>query len=244
MSASLRWESASRSEVGNVRKLNEDAMLDLSARGLWVVADGMGGHDAGDVASKMVTDRLRGIESHDTFSAFVNDVEDRVLDANERLYDMARGRGDAIIGCTVAALLANGRHCLSVWAGDSRVYRLRDGKLEQLTRDHSEIEELLERGEISPEAAGTHASQNVVTRAVGGAERLFLDYAIDEVRSGDRFLICSDGLYKELSPSDLAEQLKTPTCVAACDALLEAALGRECSDNVTAIVVDFHEAKE
>ena len=86
MTASFRWESASRSEVGNVRKLNEDAMLDLSARGLWVVADGMGGHDAGDIASKMVTDRLRGVDSHDKLSAFVNDVEDRVLDANGRLY--------------------------------------------------------------------------------------------------------------------------------------------------------------
>jgi serine/threonine protein phosphatase PrpC len=244
MSSAFRWESASRSEVGNVRKLNEDAMLDLSARGLWVVADGMGGHDAGDIASKMVTDRLRSIDVHDTFSAFVNDVEDRVLDANERLYDMAHRRGDAIIGCTVVALLANGRHCLSVWAGDSRVYRLRDGQLEQLTRDHSEVEELLERGEISPESAGTHASQNVVTRAVGGAERLFLDYAVDEVRDGDRFLLCSDGLYKELSSADLTERLKTATCVAACDALLETAMGRECADNVTAIVVDFHEAKE
>ena len=242
---SFRWESASRSEVGNVRKLNEDAFLDLSARGLWVVADGMGGHDAGDVASRMVTDRLRGVESHDDFSGFVNDVEDRVLDANQRLYSMAsQADGDKIIGCTLAALLASGRHCLSVWAGDSRVYRLRDGQLEQLTRDHSEVEELLERGELSPESAGNHAAQNIVTRAVGGAERLFLDYAVDEIRDGDRFLICTDGLYKELSPEDLTERLKTPTCVAACDALLETALERDCGDNVTAIVVDFREAKE
>jgi protein phosphatase len=244
MSSELRWESASRTEVGNVRKLNEDAMLDLATRGLWVVADGMGGHDAGDIASKMVTDRLRGVDTHDTFSAFVNDVEDRVLEANERLYDMAHDRGNIIIGCTVAALLAKGRHCVSLWAGDGRVYRLRDGKLQQLTRDHSEIEEMLERGEISADSVSTHASQNIVTRAVGGADRLFLDYAVDEVRDGDRFLICSDGLYKELSSADLTERLKAATCTAACDALLETALGRECADNVTAIVVDFHEAKE
>ncbi len=247
MSAALsfRWEAASRSEVGNVRKLNEDSMLELSARGLWAVADGMGGHAAGDVASQMVTDRLRGVEPHTSFSGLVDDVEDRVLDANRRLYSMAsESEGNKIIGCTLAALLANGRHCLSVWAGDSRVYRLRDAKLEQLTRDHSEVEELLARGELSPESANTHAAQNIVTRAVGGSDRLFLDYSLDEIRDGDRFLICTDGLYKELSAPELTEQLKMPTCVRACDALLDAALARECGDNVTAIVVDFHAAKE
>jgi protein phosphatase len=241
----FRWQSAARSEVGNVRKLNEDACLDLSARGLWVVADGMGGHAAGDVASKMVTDNLRGVDNHDKLSALVNDVEDRVLDANRRLYAMAAmGDGNKIIGCTVAALLANGRHCVCAWAGDSRVYRLRGGAFEQITRDHSEVEELLERGEISKESASAHAAQNIVTRAVGGAEQLFLDYSVDEIRDGDRFLICSDGLYKELPDAKLVEQLRNPSCVDACDHLLDTALAGECADNVTAIVIDFRAAKD
>jgi len=242
--ASFRWESASRSEVGNVRKLNEDACLDLSPSGLWVVADGMGGHAAGDVASRMVTEKLRSVGKHERFSELVNDVEDRVLEANERLYSMAtQGGEERIIGCTFVGLLTNGTHCVSVWAGDSRVYRLRAGKLEQITRDHSEVEEMLQRGEISANSVEAQAAQNVVTRAVGGTDRLFLDYTVDEIHDNDRFLLCSDGLYKELSPDDLTAQLGNTGCAAACDALLVAALGRECSDNVTAIVVDFHEAK-
>jgi protein phosphatase len=241
----FRWQSAARSEVGNVRKLNEDACLDLSARGVWVVADGMGGHAAGDVASKMVTDNLRGVDNHEKFSDLVNDVEERVLDANRRLYSMAMlGDDNKIIGCTVVALLANGRHCVCAWAGDSRVYRLRGGKLAQITRDHSEVEELIERGEISKEAASAHAAQNIVTRAVGGAEQLFLDYTVHEIRDGDRFLICSDGLYKELADDKLVERLGNPSCVAACNELLDTALAGECADNVTAIVVDFRAAND
>jgi protein phosphatase len=243
--SSFRWESASRSEVGNVRKHNEDACLDLSSRGLWVVADGMGGHEAGDVASRMVTDDLRSVGAHRKFSKLVNEVEDRVLEANERLYSMATQSGEErIIGCTFAGLLTNGTHCVSMWAGDSRVYRLRDGKLEQITRDHSEVEEMLQRGEISEDSVEAQAAQNVVTRAVGGTDRLFLDYSLDEIHDKDRFLICSDGLYKELSPDDLTSQLGATDCATACKALLEAALERECSDNVTAIVVDFRAAKE
>jgi protein phosphatase len=242
--SSFRWESASRSEVGNVRKLNEDACLDLSSRGLWVVADGMGGHAAGDVASRMVTEKLLSVAKHERFSKFVDDVEDRVLETNERLHSMATQSGEErIIGCTFVGLLTNGTHCLSVWAGDSRVYRLRAGKLEQITRDHSEVEEMLQRGEINENSPEAQAAQNVVTRAVGGTDRLFLDYTLEEIQNNDRFLICSDGLYKELSADDLTAQLRNAGCAAACDALLATALGRECSDNVTAIVVDFHEAK-
>jgi protein phosphatase len=240
---SFRWQSAGRSEVGNVRKLNEDAFLDLSPRGLWVVADGMGGHEAGDVASATVVDLLRDIDSHDRFSGFVDDVEDRVLDANDRLYSMAmQGEEQRVIGCTLAGVLAHGGHCVSLWAGDSRVYRLRDGALEQITRDHSQVEEMIERGEIEAEEAQLHHAQNVITRAVGGADRLFLDYAVSRIRDRDRFLICSDGLYKELSVEEMTETLCAGSCVDACGALLDAALGRECSDNVTAIVVDFSAA--
>ncbi|HEX5048568.1 MAG TPA: protein phosphatase 2C domain-containing protein [Gammaproteobacteria bacterium] len=245
--SSFRWTSCGRSEVGNVRKLNEDAFVDVSARGLWAVADGMGGHAAGDIASRMVTDRLRDVGSHDTFSGFVDEVEDRVLEANGRLYAMAmEGDAERIIGCTLVGLLANGRYVLSVWAGDSRVYRMRAGKLEQLTRDHSEVEEMLERGEVTEGSPEALAAQNIVTRAVGGSPQLFLDYALDELRSGDRYLLCSDGLYKELSAADITERLADgkASCVEVCDALLETALSRACADNVTAIVVDFFEAKD
>lgn len=237
----FRWESASRSEVGNVRELNEDAWLDWSARGLWVVADGMGGHEAGDLASRMVVEELGQVRLPDTFSEFVDAVEDRVLDVNKRLYNMAmEGEEPRVIGCTLALMMAFGAHCLSIWAGDSRVYRRRKGKLEQMTRDHSEVEELIERGELSEESAGSHPSKNIITRAVGGAAQLYLDFSVQALEGDDRFLICSDGLYKDLSADEIEELLAVGSCVDACEQLLGTALSRECADNVTAIVVDFH----
>lgn len=238
--ASFRWESATRTEVGNVRKLNEDSCLDLSARGLWVVADGMGGHEAGDVASQMVVESLRRVGSHDKFSAFVDEVEDLVLDANRRLYAMSlEGEEARVVGCTLSVMLAYGGYCLNMWAGDSRAYRLRQSKLEQITRDHSETEEMIERGEISEAEAETHPSANIITRAVGGSAQLFIDLIVEPLEDGDRYLICSDGLYKELSVDEIEAQLDSGSCVDACGILMDTALGRECADNVTVIVVDF-----
>lgn len=241
----FRWRSASRSEVGNVRKLNEDACLDMPARGLWVVADGMGGHEAGDVASQMVVSELGRIDSHDSFSEYVNDVEDRVLSVNQRLYSMAhQGDEEKVIGCTLAGMLAFGAHCVSVWVGDSRVYRLRDGHLKQITRDHSEVQEMVSRGEISEAEAESHPASNVITRAVGGVERLFLDLTVERLEDGDRYLICSDGLYKDLDPREIEEFLEPGDCFDACTELIEASLSRDCLDNVTVVVVDFKQLED
>lgn len=237
---SYRWQSAVRTETGNVRELNEDACLDLSARGVWAVADGMGGHAAGDVASRLIVELLAQVRSHDRFSGLVDDVEDRVLDANARLHAMSRqGYPPRIIGSTIAVLLAFGGHCLSAWAGDSRVYRSRGGRLHQITRDHSEIEDLIASGQLEREQAESHPSSNVITRAVGGAPRFFLDLAVERLQDGDRYLICSDGLYRELALEEMAQRLEAGTCTEACERLLDTALERECADNVTAVVVDF-----
>jgi len=243
--AGFRWQSASRSEVGNVRKLNEDAYLDLPQRGLWVVADGMGGHQAGEVASNMVVDALGRIDSHDVFSEFVDDVEDRVLKVNANLYSMAnQGPEPKVIGCTFAGMIAFGSWCLSIWAGDSRVYRRRGDEMIQLTRDHSEVEEMIARGELSEDEAESHPSANIITRAVGGVENLFLDFAIDELEDGDRYLICSDGLYKDLDHGDIAAGLAEGSCRSACDGLIETALSRECPDNVSVVVIDVEQLDE
>jgi protein phosphatase len=238
--ANFRWQSASKSIVGNVRELNEDACLDLPARGLWVVADGMGGHQAGDVASHMVVNELGRLDSHDRFSAFVDDVEDRLLKVNANLYAMANsGPEPQVIGCTFAGMLAFGAHCLSVWAGDSRVYRRRDARLRQVTKDHSEVEEMIARGEISEEDAQSHPSANIITRAVGGIANLFLDFALDAIADGDRYLICSDGLYKDLAVDEIDACLSRGDCTEACGELIDTVLARECADNVSVIVVDF-----
>lgn len=245
MPGSFRWTSASRTDVGNVRKVNEDAVLDLSAQGLWVVADGMGGHAAGDVASQMLVGKLGGIDSHDRFSELVNDIEERVLEVNRRLFEMStRDDPPRVIGTTLAALVANGRHAVAMWVGDSRVYRLRGGKFRQVTKDHSEVNEMIEQGVLSEEEALDHPAANVVTRAVGGLERLFVDLDLVELADGDRFLVCSDGLFKDVSEKEMGEIVGKGSCVDASDALIETVLEREAPDNVTVIVVEFRESDD
>ncbi len=243
--ASFRWTSGYVTDVGKVREINEDACLDLSPRGLWVVADGMGGHDAGDVASQMIVDSLQHVDSHEKPSEFLDEVEDRLLDVNGRLYARSlQGEEPTTIGSTVVAVLAFKRHVLSLWAGDSRVYRLRDGKFQQITRDHSQVEELIEQGVIEREMADDHPSANVITRAVGGAEDLFIDLELSELKDKDRYLLCSDGLYKDVSSAEMAEIVAGGDCNEAAHALVDKALERNCNDNVTVIVVQFEETTE
>ncbi len=235
-----RWTSASRSSVGNVREVNEDACLDMPAQGLWVVADGMGGHSAGDVASQMLVGKLEGVATHDRFGDFVEDVEDRVLEVNSRLHSLSiRDEQPRVIGTTLAALLANGSYAVAMWVGDSRVYRLRDGEFEQITTDHSEVNEMVAQGKITAEEAEDHPSANIVTRAVGGLETVYVDLDLLELKDEDRFLICSDGLFKDVSTDEMKDMVGTGSCVEACDALVDTVLSREAPDNVTVVIVEF-----
>lgn len=236
----FRWSSATVTHTGKVRQVNEDACLALPEHGLWVVADGMGGHEAGDVASQMIVDSLRDVGSHDNPADLLDEVEDRLLDVNVHLFEAGAMSHDArTIGSTVIALLALGRYSVIVWAGDSRAYRLRDGKLEQLSTDHSQVEEMVQTGELRREDAEDHPLANVITRAVGGNDELQLDIELCELRDGDRYLLCSDGLYKDLSDERLAELLRHEQPQAACDALLAAVLAGEATDNITGAVIDF-----
>jgi serine/threonine protein phosphatase PrpC len=241
MSATARftWRSASATSTGNVRSHNEDSILDLPAAGLWVVADGMGGHNAGDVASRMIVEGLADFARRSPPSALLDEVEDRLRSVNGRLFDASLENDKGMSGSTVAALLAFDRHCVAIWAGDSRVYRSREGSMMQLTRDHSEVQEMLDGGVLTAETAGEHVASNVITRAVGGSQELFLDLELRELRNHDRYLLCSDGLYRELSEADMAHHLTGNDPEGACRALMKQALGGTCSDNVSAIVVQF-----
>ena len=233
---SFTWRSAAATSQGNVRGHNEDAVLDRPDVGLWVVADGMGGHNAGDVASSMIVQAFAEFARGASPSAQLNDVEDRLRAVNERLYRTSLDSQAGMSGSTIVALLAFERHCLSIWAGDSRVYRSREGSLEQITHDHSEAQELRDGGHGAlPEALAS----NVITRAVGGSQELFLDVELRELRNHDRYLLCSDGLYRELSDADMAHHLTGNDPEGACKALMKQALSGTCSDNVSAIVVQF-----
>jgi type VI secretion system protein ImpM len=240
MRAPFTWRSAAATSQGNVRDHNEDAILEHPDVGLWAVADGMGGHRGGDVASTMIVESLRQTSRAPSFSAFVDEVDDRVRAVNSELYARSHAAdSQGVSGSTVAVLLAWGRYCITAWAGDSRVYRYRDGALKQISRDHSEVQELLDDGTLTPEANDARLQSNIITRAVGGLEDLTLDLELRELRDKDRFLICSDGLYREINDADIVRHLAKPEPKQACEGLLNQALAGTCADNVSVVVVHF-----
>jgi type VI secretion system protein ImpM len=233
-----RWRSCGITVAGKKRALNEDALIERPDLGLWAVADGMGGHLAGDVASRNIVEALAEVEPSADLEAFIERVENRLQEVNTALRQMAkRDGGGQIIGSTVVVLLAVGDRCAAVWAGDSRLYRCRAGKLEQLTRDHSLLDAMISTGLVSTEPSSAPGHCNVITRAVGADTYLSLDVERFELLDGDRFLLCSDGLDKELSNPEIEALMAEDDSGEAARALIERALERGARDNVTVIVV-------
>lgn len=219
-----------------VREINEDSVLDRADSGLWAVADGMGGHARGDVASRMVVDALSVLSCTDDLKRCLADVQDCLQAINQRLRTEAALRDVAVIGSTVVVLLASGSFCTYVWAGDSRLYLYRDGQLRQLTRDHSHAEEL--------KASGFEGgARNLITRAVGATDTLETEAETLQARDGDMFLLCSDGLSNEVSGQEMQKALVAGNCRQASEVLIEMALHHGGRDNVSAVVVrmeDLH----
>jgi protein phosphatase len=233
----FRWTSAARSHAGLVRKLNEDACLDQPERKLWAVADGMGGHTLGDVASRMVVEGLEALPHADSLAQYVADARNCLQAVNQRLMKEAAIRDARVIGSTVVVLLAYDRHCACLWAGDSRIYLCRSGQLMQLTRDHSHIEELIAMGTLNPDEALNHPARNLITRAVGASDTLDLDEETLGVHDGDVFLLCSDGLSNAVSEQEMRSVLVPGDCTQAADALIELALQQGGRDNISVVVV-------
>jgi len=232
----MRFQSWSVSHPGSVRTHNEDALVDRPEIGLWAVADGAGGHDAGEVASGMLKASLEAIPPGLSASELLAQVRLRVADVHQALREAAEARGPrSIIASTLVVLLARDGHFACLWAGDARAYVLRDGTLTQVTRDHSLVQELIEAGAITPEEAEGHPRANVITRAVGAAEELELDKVSNRLAAGDRFLLCSDGLNKTLSDPELAALLAGP---APAEMLVDTALSRRATDNVTVVAIE------
>ena len=236
----LRWSSAGLTDVGRLREINEDALLENPEKGLWAVADGMGGHHAGDVASRMTVQALDDLELGPRLSHQVAAIEDCLIGVNWELLEMARKRGPGnMMGTTVVALLVHGRYGMFLWAGDSRAYLYGDGILELVSQDHSHVQELVDQGLLLREDAHAHPEANIITRAVGASEPLFLDMEVMELQAGDRVLLCSDGLYRELSDEEIAAGMVAGNCADACRDLVELALQRGGRDNVSAVIVEF-----
>jgi protein phosphatase len=237
---SYRWWSCCRTTTGRQRNVNEDAYLSLDELGLWLVADGMGGHARGDVASRLIVEAFAGITRPDSLDDFAYEVKARLAMANQRMRDEARNAGSGqLMGSTVVAFLVYKREWVCLWAGDSRAYLLRDGRLMQITRDHSVAEELVQRGELRREQAASHPSANRITRAVGTQEQLVVDQYRSFLRDGDAVLLCSDGLTKEVGDDEVAAIMENYDCDEASEELVELTLERGARDNVTVAVIRF-----
>ena len=241
LNSDYTWSSYGHSDKGKVRKHNEDSMLVRPEAGLWVVADGMGGHSAGDVASQMIVSSLKDMQADGKLNKCINDIEDSLLEVNKRLVAKAQESDQrTTIGSTVVAMLAHGKYCVYIWAGDSRLYRLRNGQIRQMSTDHSQVELYVEKGLISREEALAHPHGNMITRAVGASDALFLDMDIQELAHKDRYLLCSDGLTKHIKDLEIQDILGKSTHQETCKTLVNLTLERGAVDNLTVVIIDIN----
>lgn len=233
-----RWRYSAGTHVGHRRAINEDAILAVPEAGIWAVSDGMGGHTAGDVASQIVTEALAAIPVDVAPGARMQKARLALQEAHEKLQQEAQRRGGATIGTTVVVLIVSEQHFVCLWAGDSRLYRLRDGVLHQVSTDHSIVADLINAGHLSAEEAEHHPHANQITRAVGIGDTLELDKRRGELAPGDRFILCSDGLTKHVGDAELAELLDRADAERSADILIQRALDHGGADNVSVIVVE------
>jgi serine/threonine protein phosphatase Stp1 len=234
----MGFDCVSRTHVGLRRKLNEDAVLDCPDRRLWAVADGMGGHEAGEVASAKVVAALDSLDVAERLDDYADAVLASLERANGALLDMGRsGLQQRTIGSTVVGLIADSAEYACFWAGDSRAYRLSEGTITQLTRDHSLVQDLVDAGMIEANQAEHHPNANVVTRAVGAADRLQVDTVTGPMLQGDTFLLASDGLTRLVSDAELRHLLSAAGLDAVADRMIDLALERGAPDNVSFVIV-------
>ncbi|MFA5122708.1 PP2C family serine/threonine-protein phosphatase [Zavarzinia sp.] len=232
--------SAGISHVGCKRKLNEDSYLVRPEAGMWAVCDGVGGHDAGEVASQAIVDALAAIDPPPSASALLAEVRGAITRVNGELRQQAGTH--RTIASTAVVLLAFGEHFACLWAGDSRCYRKRGGQLQQISRDHSLVQDMVEKGLISAAEAENHPRGNVVTRAVGADDMLMLDKVNDRIQADDVFLLCSDGLSKVVPEQEMTFILNSYAIDFAVEKLVAAALEGGGPDNVTVVAVAFRDA--
>jgi len=238
-SRTVNWRSAARTDKGKVRARNEDAFLDLPEQGLWVVADGMGGHHNGALASRLIVEQLAELPEGSLAERLVS-LRRCLHELNRRLgqeLTVTAERPDPVIGSTVVALLMEGERAACVWAGDSRCYLWRSSRLYQLSRDHSLLRQLIDEQNLSPQEAARHPAAHALTRAVGASEQLELEILEFDVHPGDTLLLCSDGLYQSLSPDALSAALNSPSPGLALQRLFDQAMDGPARDNLSAVVV-------
>ena len=233
----MSFDCVSRTHVGLRRKVNEDSIFVRTERGLWAVADGMGGHEAGDVASAMATEALQRLPVVYGLDQTVEAAIGSLNAVNSELIRLAREGGHArTIGTTIVGLAIADGQFRCFWAGDSRAYLMRAGVLVRLSRDHSLVQDLVDAGMLQPDEAERHENANVITRAVGVREVVEIDVVSGEAMPGDLFLVASDGLTRVVADEEIALELQRGSLDQIADRLLETVLARGAPDNVSLII--------
>ncbi|WP_102107676.1 PP2C family protein-serine/threonine phosphatase [Oceaniglobus roseus] len=227
-----------RTHVGRVRKINEDAVLSLPDQNIFLVADGMGGHEAGDFASQTVVEQVAAMAPDLAPAERMQALRAALEAAHTAILAEAARRGGATVGAAVVSLILSERHFAAFWAGDSRLYRFRDGGIELLTTDHSVVAEFVKNGRMSWDEAEQHPQSNAITRAIGVGDVPGLEKIHGEVRTGDRFLLCSDGLNKYAGFETLRRAVVGTPIETVGDKLLKIALDGGGQDNISLVVVD------
>lgn len=231
--------SAGRSETGLVRAQNEDSMLIDDDGGLWLVFDGMGGHQNGAAASRMAALSFDGYPLPDNYDAAIDRFADVIRHANSQIRMTAAAQGGGTMGTTAVGLILRGREFAVGWVGDSRAYIQRRGGLFQLTVDHTHVQDLIDEGILAASDAVGHPMSHVLTRALGVSDDLQVDFVKDEIEPGDRFVLCSDGLSGPVPDEEIRALIEHDTPQAAVDALIERAYAKGAPDNVTVIVIEI-----
>ncbi len=228
-------------DVGKKRLHNEDSFYASDDKCLWFVADGMGGHNAGDFASQsLVNDAEAFFTASDSIEESAKNIEDIIQQTNLNLIKKAETiANNTVIGATIALLISKDNQGIALWAGDSRIYRLRSGNIEQLSTDHSLVNDMIEQNMIKPEEAENHPEKNKITRAVGYDRDLILDYRKLSILPGDRYILCSDGLSKELSDDEILSIASSGSTAVTNQKLMQQALDKGGHDNITTITIDF-----
>lgn len=235
----LRIEWGGRTDQGSVRTNNEDRFIALPEAGIWVVADGMGGHERGDWASEQIIAAVERVLPLPSFDELIEACSEAIHAANQEIFSAAAE--DRRMGSTVVGLVVSDRRFGILWAGDSRAYLLRGDNLHQLTQDHTQVQAMVERGLLTAEEARSHAMNHILTRAVGVEGSLELDAIADDIYAGDMFLLCSDGLHGTLDEAEVRDIMATHSPSETATRLITRCLEDGARDNVTAIVVQAQE---
>jgi serine/threonine-protein phosphatase Stp1 len=235
--------SAAVSHRGVVRSLNEDAVLDAATIGLWAVADGVGGADAGDRASMTIVQTLALMPRPAGAADLVASTRAALEDVNRRLIAESQRIGSSRgIASTVVCLMIFEDRFFCMWAGDSRLYRWRDRQFQQISRDHSKVQELIDSGAVAAADAARHPLANVITGAVGIEPMLRLDCVEGDIEPGDRFLLCSDGLTRVVGDAEIALVVGLLNPDDAVNRLIQMTLERGAPDNVSVAAIKVAEA--